>query len=497
MRSLFWKIFLWFWGAILLIGAALYGVVLTTPPDPMPRPWRETASRLLASYARESVARWDTSGPQKLNDYFDELDRDTQGHFWLFDSSGREVSGRPIPPHIPNSELLPIPESAPDNLRRKRIPVENIALLEEMRRRAASQPETVFQLRHPRIIAAQRVLSGSAKSYVMVASLARPAFARVIAEPRRQLLGMLALLALSTLVCLVLARSLTSPIFALREAAQRLASGELSTRVAPEIKARRDEIAELSHDFDAMAERIEVLLTSQRRLLGDVSHELRSPLARLSMALGLARHHAASGAREELDVALERIAREKDRLNQLIGQLLELVRLESGEDSEVPESIALEELVHEIVENADFEACSKNRRVLITGCETCSIFGSRELLYRAVENVVRNAVCYTAEGTNVEVGLMRDAEYCFLRVRDYGPGVPTEALDKLFQPFYRVAEARDRHSGGVGLGLAITERAVRSHGGSIAASNLPNGGLQIEIVLPLSFPNKCVTRTRD
>jgi two-component system sensor histidine kinase CpxA len=484
---LFWKIFFWFWGTMLLIGLTLYLVVLTTPPDPMPRPWRETAGHLLASYAAQSAAHWEKDGRAATNAYFDFLERDTQGHFWLYDGTGRELSGRPIPPLIPSSQLLPPPPGRdPRNSPRKRVPVETALRLREIAHRAAARNAAVFQFVPPRVLVGQRVLSPAGRSYVLVGSLARPAFPRAIAGPRRQLIGLLALAALSTLVCYALARSLTAPILTLRRATQRLAGGELSTRVASHIEKRRDEIADLARDFDAMAERIELLLTSQRRLLGDVSHELRSPLARLSMALGLARHHAASGAGIELDAALDRIAREKERLNELIGQLLELVRLESGEGAEPPEKIDLAALVREIAEDADFEAQAMQRHVHITRADACFINGSRELLRRAVENVVRNAVAYTAPETSVEIGLERGDACGCVRVRDHGPGVPEAALEKLFQPFYRVAEARDRQSGGVGLGLAITERAVRSHGGSVIAVNAPGGGLRIELCLPIT-----------
>jgi two-component system sensor histidine kinase CpxA len=486
MPRLFWKIFGWFWGAMLLIGCALYLVVLTTPPDPMPRPWRETASRLLASYANQSVLHWEHGGRAQTNAYFDALERDTQGHFWLFDTKGQELTGRPIPPHIPNSQLLPPPERDPRHLSRKRIPVETAEYLQKIALRAANQHTTVFQLAHPRILIGQNVLSPSGQRYILVGSLARPAFARVIAEPRRQMIGVLALAVLSTLVCYALARSLASPILALRQATQGLAAGDLSTRVASQIATRRDEIADLAHDFDAMAERIEILLTSQRRLLGDVSHELRSPLTRLSMALGLARHHAGNGAEDELVAAHERIAREKERLNELISQLLELVRIESGENGERPQKIDLTTLLHEIAEDADYEAQMTNRHVSLVRADACSIEGSQELLRRALENVVRNAVAYTKPGSTVEIGLtVRNACVCVL-VRDHGPGVPAAALEKLFQPFYRVAEARDRQSGGVGLGLAITERAVRANRGTVTAHNAPDGGLQIEIRLPIA-----------
>ena len=324
------------------------------------------------------------------------------------------------------------------------------------------------------------------EEFQLVGSLPEPRFGRLMAEPMQQFWGGLVALGLSTLVCYGLVRYLTTPLISLREATRRLASRDLSARTGAAQNKRRDEVADLGRDFDAMASRIEVLLTSQRRLLGDVSHELRSPLTRLSMALALARRHAEGGNASEMEAAFERIAREKERLNGLIGQLLDLVRLESGEYSDGREDLDFEKLVQEIIEDVDFEARQHEREVLFLRLADCRIHGSHELLHRAVENVVRNAVAYAPPHSSVNITLDVEAEYSVLRVRDCGEGVPENSLAKPFDPFYRVAEARDRHSGGVGLGLAITARAVASHGGGISAKNAPGGGLEIEIRLPLA-----------
>jgi two-component system, OmpR family, sensor histidine kinase CpxA len=277
---------------------------------------------------------------------------------------------------------------------------------------------------------------------------------------------------------------LTSPVTKLRKATQELAAGNLRTRVVPALGNRRDELASLGADFDVMAEQIESLINSQRRLLGDISHELRSPLARLNVALELARQR--SGA--EATSALERIQREAENLNEMIGQLLALTRLESGAASVAKTQFDLAQLVREIADDADFEARSRNRSVTVNEVESCVITGNYELLRRAIENVVRNAIQYTSEGTAVEVELRRQGnrsdESAVIVVRDHGAGVPDSALEKIFQPFYRVDEARDREAGGVGLGLAIAERAVRLHGGNVKATNAADGGLIVTIEVP-------------
>jgi len=279
--------------------------------------------------------------------------------------------------------------------------------------------------------------------------------------------------------CYLVSRYLTKPLAKLGDAAAKIAEGRLDTRVDPSLRNRRDEIADLARNFDRMAERIEALITGQRRLLGDVSHELRSPLSRLIVALSLVKQGPAEEATENLD----RIALEARRLDTLIGQLLALSRIDSGLDRGSPAPFDLTTLVQEVANDGDFEARARNRNVVITQAESCTITGFEELLRSAVENVVRNAIRHTAEGTAVEISLNVSNSRALLRVRDYGPGVPDGLLSEIFLPFRR---APNGNSDGAGLGLAIAERAVNVHGGTIRATNAPNGGLIAEIELPLT-----------
>ena len=285
-----------------------------------------------------------------------------------------------------------------------------------------------------------------------------------------------ALLLVALLVCYALARYLSSPIQKIRRATQKLAEGELSTRVGDKVGNRRDELAVLAKDFDVMAERIETLITSQQRLSRDVSHELRSPLARMNVALEIAKQKSNG----DVGPVLERIEAESNRLNEMISRLLTLSRLETGSQDFERSEIDLKTLVEQIVSDADFEANAVGKSVRITHADNCHIFGSYELVGSAVENVLRNAVRYTRDGSAVEVSLNSLDGSAVVSVRDHGGGVPEDELENLFRPFYRVGEARDRGSGGTGLGLAIAEQAIKAHKGRIQARN-QNDGLVVEM----------------
>jgi signal transduction histidine kinase len=295
-------------------------------------------------------------------------------------------------------------------------------------------------------------------------------------------LRVLIVMVISGLVCYLLARYLVAPLVVLRDATTRFAEGDLSLRVGSRIGNRKDETTELAKDFDVMAERIESLMKLQRQLIGDISHELRSPLARLNVALDLARQN--TGA--EAEHALNRIEEEAQELNEMIGELLTLTRLESGNESVVMAKIDLVELVREIVGDGDFEAQGSNRGVKMVECDACVINGNGDLLRRAIENVVRNAIHYTCENTVVEVSVKRKKlDIVDIIIRDHGVGVPEGELRNIFQPFYRNSESRERQTGGTGLGLAISERAVKLHNGTVRAEKAAGGGLMVHLFIPL------------
>lgn len=278
------------------------------------------------------------------------------------------------------------------------------------------------------------------------------------------------------LVSLGLAHLLTRRVRPLRLAAQRLAEGDLSVRVDHK---GTDEISALGADFNRMAERLNDLLQSQRRLVRDVSHELRSPLARLRIALELAER--ADDPRQ----ALKQIEKEADELERLTTEVLSLARLESGQAMFERHTLRLDELVAKVVKDADFEAGANAKRIHFSP-EPMEVDGDPVLLRSAVENVVRNAIRHTADRSGILVTMTKEDGQGVIRVCDAGPGLAESQLQVIFDPFSRTAESRDRSSGGFGLGLAIARRAMRAHGGDIEASNRPEGGLEVTLHLPLS-----------
>lgn len=277
------------------------------------------------------------------------------------------------------------------------------------------------------------------------------------------------------LVCWMLALNIARPLRDLARAVDRFGHGELDVRLN---SRRRDEIGELSRSFDRMAERIGTLVTAERRLLQDVSHELRSPLARLSFAAELTRTAPDRGA------AVARLKKEIDRLTDLVGTLVEVTRAEGDPSATCQEPLHLGDLLRSVVDDCRVDAEARGCSIGVSGELDRTLRGDRELLRRAVENVVRNAIRYTPRGSKVDVKMESTGQTVRISVRDSGPGVPEELLPKIFQPFFRVDDSRDSSTGGVGLGLAIAHRAISIHHGRLVAQNV-NPGLSVCIELPL------------
>jgi two-component system OmpR family sensor kinase len=325
--------------------------------------------------------------------------------------------------------------------------------------------------------------------FFMLAQLATAAFALVfwlrdgepVPKPPMEVMvgGLLAHLAVAAL----LAWYVLKPIRSLRQAFNAAAQGDLDVRIADNVGRRRDELADLGRDFDRAAARLKLLMDGQRRLLHDVSHELRSPLARLQVAVGLARQDPAN-----VDSAIDRVERESVRMDKLIDELLTLSRLEAGMSSRQQESVNVAELITEVVADATFELNGRpgplGFDIRVESLHAAKVTGNAEMLHRALENVVRNSVRHTSNGGQVHIVGEYDPGRREVRlvIADEGPGVATAELVSIFEPFFRGEAAQG--TAGHGLGLAITHRVIESHGGRISASNRTSGGLAVEIRLP-------------
>ncbi len=448
--SLFLKIFLWFWLAMALIVGAITIVNWSTRTAPLQQQWRVFVGEAITLNSQTAVQIYDNEGLDGLDEYFArQTNRRRINTIGFFDKDRNLIAG----------DL-------------------KVAEINDLFDDALKSDEPQFKRFPDKTYGAIRVNLSDGETYVYVLELAR--FQPPTFFTSRLLLQILAVVLIGGLFCYFLARYMTSPLIKLRGATQRLAEGEFDTRVAEKVGKRGDELGLLAKDFDEMAERIENLIDSEKRLTQDISHELRSPLARMNVALELVR----AKTNPESQKLLQRIENESGRLNEMIGQLLTLSKLETGSQNFEKHEINLTKLVESIAADANFEAKANNKSVKIIKKDEAKVFGNEQLLRSAVENVLRNAIRYTEENSEVEISIDTALSKATIKIKDYGEGVPEAELEKLFKPFYRVQEARDRRSGGTGLGLAIAERSVNNHSGKLIAKNTDKG-LLVEIELPI------------
>ncbi len=450
LQGLFWRVFAWYLAATIAILVVGLSILRFTDSDSRSNPALTVSEETIRTQADAAVGAWREGGRKKLVAHFASARRP----HYLFDASGRELTGKPVPAAV--------------------------ASLEAQARNHSELQLTAID--GEPYAGASATVAGT--RYIFVRGLPKQQFFPLMAHPLpvwgRLGLGMFTALVL----CVLFARYVTSPLSQLRATTRAFAAGDLEARVGNKKPFhRRDEFADLASDFDNMAAQIQNLFLSQQRMLGDISHELRSPLARLQIALEMARRKAGDAAQGNLD----RIEQEAERMNSLIGMMLRSARTEHMRPGK-RRLFDLANLVTEVAADADFEATAHDRRVTVPVCTMSVVHGDRELIRSAIENVVRNAIRYTPAGTPVVINLRRADGHAYIKVRDQGPGVPEQALPHLFEPFYRVNDARDRDSGGVGLGLAITRQVVTAHGGSVRASNCTPAGLEVTIELPLKVP---------
>jgi signal transduction histidine kinase len=326
---------------------------------------------------------------------------------------------------------------------------------------------------------APQIVAADGTSYTILVVPRRPSIFGALSRPGIPLAVLAVALVVSALASWWLARHFSAPIKRLQEGARAVATESLDLRVSAGLDGRNDELAVLARDFDAMADQLKANRSARTRLLRDISHELRSPLARMRVALGLARQLPNDPGRQ-----LDRLESEVERLDKLISQVLQLARLQSADSHYERETVPIDEVIEEVVRDAEFEGAAKGCLISARGRAGAYVMGNREFLRSAIENVLRNAVRYSPPNTPVELQVTCAQGSLLIRIRDRGPGVPGDDLARIFEPFFRVAESRDRGSGGEGIGLAITAQVLKSHGGTAIAANRPEGGLEVCLSMP-------------
>ncbi|MCE3043903.1 two-component system sensor histidine kinase CpxA [Legionella sp. 16cNR16C] len=450
MRSLYWKIFLSFWLATILI-IITTAWVTSEIAQKSSIPAREHV--FMDSYANAAVATFESGKHTALKTWLAQIGIARHMELFLICSTG-EIIGNQSPPHVVKdiTEHL-VKEELDDGL----IKYGNL------------------------IIVSHEILSTSGKAYRLVAVSEKP-LAHFVQIPWAGLTIRLTIaIFISGLICYLLSIYLTQPLRSLRMAARSIATGKLNTRVGSFKGHSRDEIAELSGEFDRMAEKLEAIISSKERLLQDISHELRSPLARLQIAIELGRKKAQSAA----DTEFCRMEVECLRLNTLISEILQFARLDKSADELQRTPCNIKELLTRIIADANYEFANSKPLVSLQNSVDCVLYIDERLIHRAIENIIRNGLRYSPPNELVTVHLDIVEDNLLIDICDCGPGVPEDQLENIFNPFYRVDTSREKKTGGYGLGLSIAQKAVKLHQGQIKAYNRPHGGLQVRIILPI------------
>jgi two-component system sensor histidine kinase CpxA len=446
-RRLFWKIFLPFWVAQALLLGVLYMRLHYRLHVESPW-WVQPEKRLVPTLAETAARRYEDAGQSALRDLLDKFSMPKRANYWLLAADGRELSGRPLPNDMPAH------------------------VQRALRHEGIARPDDAVVIVAP--------VTTSRSSYVLVGEFIPPPLSERVPGDIIWVLKLGTII--SALMCLIIAHYLSKPIERLRNATNELARGNLDIRVGATIGKRSDEIADLVRDFDSMAGELRNQIQSERNLLSGVSHELRSPIARMRLALALAR----SGDRPEREEMLDRIEQDTIQLDSMLERILTVARLENGQYKPKFESLSLNDIIDDVVDDARFEAAATAVTVNYLDDAMVQVNGDPGLLRSAIENVVRNAIFYSGHGGTITLRLRVEDGHAILTVRDNGKGVPEESLPLLFKPFYRVDDARGTTTGGMGLGLAIVRNAVAAHGGTVSARNVSPHGLEVELRLPIA-----------
>lgn len=444
MRNLYWKIFLSFWLVIIVVMmTTMYVTGLVTHRSTIPANERI----VINSYANAAVATYESGHRSALIKWLKQTHVKKHVTLYLLEPNGDVIADGEIPQAI------------------KKLALDY-----------SKQQLSAQIMSKDKFIISHEILTASDHVYRVAVSLNMPITHLSYIPWAGMSLVLLFFTCLSGSICYLLSLYLTSPIRDLRLVARSITRGKLKTRVGDNVTKRNDEIAELGQDFDSMAEHIEHLIVSKERLLQDISHELRSPLARMQIALELARTKTDKSTFDRMELEIH-------RLDDLIGDIMTLAKMQTSKLVVNPININLTHLVQVIVDDANFEFSEINTEFHAPEIDI-QIDADEKILYHALENIVRNALKYTKPATQVTVNLIDAPKEITITVTDEGPGVPEEYLDKIFDPFLRVDSARNVKTGGYGLGLAITKKAIMLHRGKIFAENQDGSGLKVTIIIP-------------
>lgn len=452
MYSLFWKIFLTYWLTILIIELFTAWVTADLSENEINSILEEQNAQFVAS-TTQAVSVLTAEGLPALRNWLNQPSNlKAVDELYVVNRHNKEINNKPLPDSI--KALL-------DNDYTEQALINHSQPIKQILTFRTATPE--------------------AEDYLLVSTFKQPSLVNYLLAPQRVTLGVI----ISGIICFLLARYFTSPLTRLRRSTHMLASGDFDTTALQRLRKRNDEFGALAVDFEQMAIRLRDLLDAKRQLLRDISHELRSPLSRIRVAIDLARNKLGITSSEEID----RIEREIERLEILIRELLTFVTIQPFNNPIDSTRVAIREMLEQIVDDVGYELQQTRRTSLINlRCDNnVEIDADARLLHRAVENIVRNACYYSPSDTVINITCKTQTDKLYIIIEDEGPGVPQDMLEKIFQPFVRVSEARETQTGGSGIGLAIARRVIEFHHGTIKAENKTDAnGLVVTIVIP--FP---------
>lgn len=443
MTRFFWRIFLSTWAiAVITAVLALYVSEWLSNPAPALLPSTQV-TEVVARDLRAALAQG-VSDPSVIATRY-AIDLAPMLEVFILDEDGNDVLGR----HVPGAVFRAV------------VGEEYISWL----------PDDWLQA---------TVVSEDLGGYTVVSYQGVYPLGEALADPKVRFFALVIALILSASISFLLAQFIIKPVTRLREAGHLVASGDLSARVLPAMGQRQDALADLARDFDVMTERVAESLATQRQLMRDVSHELRSPLARLQALVSVAEQR---GDPSNSDF-LQRLEGELERLDLLIGDILSFSKLQTQE-TVTRTRTDIVDLLRTIVDDAGIETEANQKPITLNSPEQLVIEVDHWLMQSAIENIVRNALRHTKENTAVAISVNESAGEATITVDDHGPGVPESALEAMFLPFYRIEDGRPTHTGSGGIGLAIAARAAALHGGVITAQNRDSGGLRVTLSVPL------------